>query len=250
MMQVIKIGGNELDELAFRQGLATAVAAAGAPVVIVHGGGKGIAEMQQRLGLRPLQVDGVRVTDAASLDVAQMVLSGHANKLLVSALLAAGVEAMGISGVDGGLLRCQKKLHPTVDLGYVGEIVQVNTRILHHLLAAGVTPVVSPISLGLVDGQIYNVNADDAAEAVARALRADVLTFVSNVPGVLDQHGEIIAALTAGQTADLIHSGVIHGGMIPKVQAALAVVAQGIPQARIVNLAGLARQGGTVFHAC
>lgn len=248
-MQVIKIGGNELDEWVFRQGLATAVAALGGPVVIVHGGGKAIAEMQQRLGLQPLKVDGVRVTDAASLDVAQMVLSGHANKLLVSALLAAGVEAMGISGVDGGLLRCQKKQHATVDLGYVGEIVSVNTRILHTLLAAGVTPVVSPISLGLVDGQIYNVNADEAAGAIARALKANLLTFVSNVPGVLDQNGQVMAALTAVQTTNLINSGIIHGGMIPKVRAALEVIAQGIPQARIVNLAGLGSGGGTVFMA-
>lgn len=247
-MQVIKIGGNELEDLAFRQKLATAVAAAGEPVILVHGGGKSIAEMQQRLGLLPVKVDGVRVTDAASLDVAQMVLSGHANKLLVSALLAAGVEAIGLSGVDGGLLRCQKKLHPTVDLGFVGEVVQVNTHILRNLLAAGVTPVVSPMSLGLVDGQIYNVNADEAASAIARAMNADLLTFVSNVPGVLNQQGQLIDALTSGQTAVLIQGGVICGGMIPKVQAALQAISQGIPQARIVNLAGLSQEsGGTVF---
>ncbi|MCA9961668.1 MAG: acetylglutamate kinase [Anaerolineales bacterium] len=248
-MQVIKIGGNELDELAFRQGLATAVATFSEPVIIVHGGGKAIADMQQRLGLQPVKVDGVRVTDAASLDVAQMVLSGHANKLIVSALLAANVQALGISGVDGGLLRCQKKHHPTVDLGYVGEIVQVNTHILHHLLAAGVTPVVSPISLGLADGQIYNVNADDAAAAIARAASANLLTFVSNVPGVLDQQGQLIPALTAQQTEDLILQGVIHGGMIPKVRAALQVISQDVPQARIVNLAGLGVNSGTLFTA-
>lgn len=248
-MQVIKVGGNELDEVLFRQRLATAVSALHEPVVIVHGGGKAIADMQQRLGLQPVKVDGVRVTDAASLEVAQMVLSGHANKLIVSALLAAGVEAMGISGVDGGLLRCHKKQHATVDLGYVGEVVSVHTRILQTLLAAGITPVVSPISLGVADGQIYNVNADDAASAVARALKAELLTFVSNVPGVLDHQGQLISALTAQQTEDLIHSGVIHGGMIPKVRAALQVIGEDVAQARIVDLAGLSVHSGTLFMA-
>lgn len=246
-MQVIKVGGNELGDLSFREVLATAVAHLPGPIILVHGGGKAIAHLQQKLGLRPTKVDGVRVTDAASLEVAQMVLSGQANKQLVAALLATGVQAVGLSGVDGGLLRCVKKQHPTVDLGHVGEIVQVNTPILHNLLAASITPVISPISLGLVDGQIYNVNADEAASAIASALHADLLTFVSNVPGVLDQGGQLIDRLTGPQTADLITNGIIHGGMIPKVQAALQVVAQGIPQARIVNLAGLGVGGGTIF---
>ncbi len=246
-MQVIKVGGNELSELSFRQGLATAVSQLTGPVILVHGGGKAIADMQEKLGLQPTKVDGVRVTDAASLEAAQMVLSGQANKHIVAALLAVGVQAVGLSGVDGGLLRCVKKQHPTIDLGYVGEIMQVNTDLLYTLLAAGLTPVISPISLGAVDGQIYNVNADEAASAVARALDAELLTFVSNVPGVLDPHGEVLASLTAVQTTELIHNKVINGGMIPKVQAALQVIAQGVPQARIVNLAGLGSGGGTMF---
>ena len=246
-MQVIKIGGNELGELSFREGLATAVSQLALPVILVHGGGKAIADMQEKLGLQPVKVDGVRVTDAASLDVAQMVLSGQANKYIVAALLAAGVQAVGLSGVDGGLLRCAPKQHPTVDLGYVGEIMQVNTALLHTLLAANITPVISPISLGLADGQIYNVNADEAASAIARAMQADLLTFVSNVPGVLGQNGQLIDSLTEPQTNDLIAEGIIHGGMIPKVQAALQVISQGIPQVRIVNLAGLGAGGGTIF---
>ncbi len=108
-MQVIKVGGNELGELSFRQGLATAVSQLTGPVILVHGGGKAIADMQEKLGLQPTKVDGVRVTDAASLEAAQMVLSGQANKHIVAALLAAGVQAVGLSGVDGGLLRCVKK---------------------------------------------------------------------------------------------------------------------------------------------
>ncbi|MCA9969428.1 MAG: acetylglutamate kinase, partial [Anaerolineales bacterium] len=245
-MQVIKVGGNELDERPFRAGLAAAVAGMGGPVVIVHGGGRAIAEMQARLGLRPEKVDGVRVTDAASLEVAQMVLSGQVNKRLGAALLAAGVAAVGLSGVDGGLLRCVRKAHPTVDLGWVGEIVDVNGRVLQVLLDAGLTPVVSPISLGL-DGEIYNVNADEAARAVAARLRAARLTFVSNVPGVLDADGRLAPALTAAAADELVQAGVINGGMIPKVQAALQAVETAVAQARIVDLAGLGVGGGTLF---
>lgn len=248
-MQVIKVGGNELAEPAFLQGLAQAVAQiqnnTGETAVIVHGGGKAIAEMQSKLGLPTVKVDGLRVTDAASLTVAEMVLSGHSNKLIVKALLAAGLPALGISGVDGGLLRCQKKQHPTADLGFVGEIVAVNAGLIERLLAAEFTIVISPISLG-VDGHTYNINADEAATAVAEAVNASVLHFVSNVPGVL-QNEAILPRLTIAQTEDLIRGGIITNGMIPKVRAACTAVSQGIAQARIVNLAGLAGEGGTVF---
>lgn len=244
-MQVLKIGGNELDAPGFLDGLAQAVAQTAEPVVIVHGGGKAIAGLQAQLGLQTVKVDGLRVTDHSSLAVAQMVLSGQANKQIVAALLAVGVDAIGLSGVDGGLLRCQKKRHPTADLGYVGEIVQVRAELLHALTAQGLTVVLSPISLGQ-DGYTYNVNADEAAGAVAKALPADLLNFVSNVPGVL-QDGAIIPALTVAQTETLIEQGVITEGMVPKVRAACTAVADGVPQARIVNLAGLQQSGGTLF---
>jgi acetylglutamate kinase len=175
-----------------------------------------------------------------------MVLSGQANKLIVAALLATGVDTVGLSGVDGGTLRCQKKLHPTADLGFVGTITRVRTGVVQSLLAQGITAVLSPISLG-EDGQIYNVNADEAASAVALALNAQLLDFISNVPGVLLE-GQVIPQLTPVQTEQLISDGVVNGGMIPKVRAALTAVASGIPQARIVNLAGLATAGGTVFY--
>ena len=245
-MQVLKIGGNELEVPSFRHALAQTVAALAEPVVVVHGGGKAIADMQSRLGLRPVMVDGLRVTDGPSLQIAQMVLSGYSNKLLVTALLAAGVEAIGISGVDGGLLRCVKRQHPAVDLGYVGQVVAVEDRILRYLLQQGMTPVVSPVSLGL-DGQVYNVNADEAAGTIATSLAAETLYFVSNVPGVLDGAGRPIPTLSTAETEALLNEGVIHGGMVPKVQAALDVIARGVPQARIVNLDGLQGTGGTVF---
>jgi acetylglutamate kinase len=245
-MHVLKIGGNELDNEAFLAGLAQAVAAAAAPVVIVHGGGRAIADLQSRLGLASVKVDGLRVTDAPSLVVAQMVLSGQANKQIVAALVAAGVDAIGLSGVDRGLLRCRKKQHPAADLGFVGEIVAVRQEILEQLVRQGVTPVISPISLGW-DGQIYNVNADTAAGAIALAVRADVLDFISNVPGVL-HHGRVVPALTAAETEQLIDARIICDGMVPKVRAALEALAQGVPQARIVNLAGLAQSQGTFFR--
>jgi acetylglutamate kinase len=202
--------------------------------------------MQARLGLKPVKVDGLRVTDAESLTVAQMVLSGLANKALVVALLAAGVEAVGLSGVDGGILRCQKKEVAGADLGFVGEIVSVRSDLLLQLTAQRIMPVVSPISLG-IDGQVYNVNADEAAGAIAAALPARVLHFISNVPGVLDRNGRLIARLTPARTERLIDEGVIHGGMVPKVRAALDVIGRGVPQARIVDLAQLAQSGGTTF---
>lgn len=248
-MQVIKVGGNELDDPAFLSGLAQAVkqiqTQTGEAIVIVHGGGKAIADVQERLGIIPRKVDGLRITDAESLMVAEMVLSGQSNKLIVRALLAVGVTAVGLSGVDGGVLRCQKKQHPTADLGFVGEIVAVQVDLIQQLAERGFTAVISPISLGL-DGHPYNVNADEAAAAVAKEVEASVLNFVSNVPGVL-QDGVILPHLTPKQTEDLITAGVITDGMIPKVRAACTAVAQGVLQARIVNLASLTTDGGTWF---
>ncbi|HSM58125.1 MAG TPA: acetylglutamate kinase [Candidatus Sulfomarinibacteraceae bacterium] len=245
-MLVLKIGGNELADPEFRAALGRMVATLSEQVILVHGGGQAIAQMQARLGIEPVMVDGLRVTDAASLEVAQMVLSGHTNKLIVTALLAAGVTAVGISGVDGGLLRCAKKAHDHVDLGLVGEIVEVNDRVLRPLLQSGVIPVISPISLG-PNEQVYNVNADEAAGALAAALQATTVCFVSNVPAVLDENGKPLQRLTANQVRTLIEGGVIRDGMIPKVTTALAALENGVPQARIVNLEGLANGAGTTL---
>ena len=214
MTRVIKIGGNEMNAPGFLEELAAQLArlAAAEPLVVVHGGGQDIAALQARLGLEPVKVDGLRVTDAESLAVAQMVLSGHTNKHVVRALLAAGLDAVGLSGVDGGLLRCRKKAHPTVDLGLVGEVTAVRVDLITRLLDAGTLPVISPISLG-EDGQIYNVNADEAAGAIAQALPAQALDFVSNVPGVL-QDGRLLSTLSPTQAEALISQGIIDGGMI------------------------------------
>jgi acetylglutamate kinase len=250
-MRVLKVGGNELSDPGFVDLLAQNVSRicreTGAAVIIVHGGGRAIADLQAQLGLETIKVDGLRVTDVESLTVAEMVLSGHSNKILVKALLAAGLDAIGLSGVDGGLLRCRKKQHPTTDLGYVGEIVNVRAELLDRLSAQGLNIVLSPISLGH-DSLTYNVNADEAATSVALATGAEQLDFISNVPGVL-QGNNVVPQLTAGQTEQLIAQGVISGGMIPKVRSALQAIQQGVAQARIVDLAGLANGGGTTFVA-
>ncbi|MGB1252513.1 MAG: acetylglutamate kinase [Candidatus Promineifilaceae bacterium] len=246
-MRVLKVGGNELSDSNFLAGLAHAIATLSKlePVVIVHGGGRAIADLHTQLGIATIKVDGLRVTSGRSLGIAEMVLSGQANKLLVRALLAVGVDALGISGVDAQLLTAKKKAHPTTDLGYVGEVAAVRTNVLERLLSQGFVPVVSPISADS-NQQPYNINADEAATAIASALQADLFDFISNVPGVLNE-GNPIPSLTVTEANALIESGVVYGGMIPKVNAALSAVAKGVKRTRIVNLAGLLTDSGTVF---
>ncbi|MCJ7824464.1 MAG: acetylglutamate kinase [Anaerolineales bacterium] len=244
---MIKIGGNEIDKPGFRDELARVLVGHVEPVVLVHGGGKAVDELLAQLGLNPLKVQGMRCTDSDTLRVTLMVLCGWVNKQLVASLIARGVDAMGMSGVDGGLIRVRKLEHPGVDLGMVGEIVSVRCRFLQVLIDQGIVPVVSPISLG-IDGRIYNVNADQVASAVALAMNADALEFVSNVPGVL-QNGVVTPHLDSTEAAHLIAAGEINGGMVPKVNAALHALQQGVPQVRITDLTGLEQSGGTTLTA-
>ena len=246
-MRILKIGGNEQSDPDFMNGLAKAIAqlTEQEAVVVVHGGGKAMVNLFDRLNIKTHKVDGLRVTNAETVWVAEMVLSGQSNKLLVRTLLQAGVNALGISGVDGGLIDAKKRLHPSADLGFVGEVVGVKTEVIEKLVGQGFVPVVSPISADS-HGQPYNINADDAATAIAAALKADSLDFISNVPGVL-QNGKLVKALSRKETEQLIEDEIITDGMIPKVRAATAAVQQGVVRARIVNLAGFA-DGGTVFH--
>lgn len=242
---VVKIGGNDMDQPGFYEQLAQAVASVQqhTPCILVHGGGRAINRLQEQLGLQPVYHNGQRVTDDATLEVAAMVLSGLVNKQIVLALLNAGVDAIGLSGVDRALLTVEPW---APELGRVGRIVHVRTEPLFELCAQGVVPVISPISAG--PGGTYNVNADHAAGAIAGALQAAHAAFVTNVPGVWV--GEQIApALSVAEAEELIARGVISGGMIPKVQAALAAVAHGVRQAVITDLPGLAAGTGTVFVA-
>jgi acetylglutamate kinase len=243
---VLKVSGHELSDEAYLRDFAQAVAVLDASVVVVHGGGKDITALQERLGLEAQFVDGVRVTDQASLAVAEMVLCGVVNKRLVRALRAGGVpNALGLSGVDAGLVRAEK-MQASVDMGYTGSVAGVNADVLHTLLGKGFTLVLAPICDG--ESTNYNVNADHVAAAVARALPAERLTFVSNVEGVL-QDGRVLPVLTATQVQALIAQGVIVGGMIPKVQMALDALHHGVPKVAITNLNGLRTHGGTVFTA-
>ncbi|MFQ5578473.1 MAG: acetylglutamate kinase, partial [Anaerolineae bacterium] len=202
-------------------------------------------QLQQRLGLEPQYIDGLRVTSAESLSLVKMVLAGRVNKRLVAALSEAGLDAFGMSGVDRACIRATKLTHPGGDLGFVGEVARVRTEVFTRLLDEGVTPVVSPICYG-PGGDIFNVNADHVAVALAVALRAGQLVFVSNVPGVL-QDDTLLPTLTPPRVDALTGAGVIHGGMVPKVRSAVRAVEQGVASVRITDLTGLKTGAGTVI---
>jgi acetylglutamate kinase len=241
---LIKIGGNEIDDPAFLIELASTIRGLNTPVVIVHGGGKEISTLQQQIGIEPRYLDGVRITDAASLAVVEMVLAGIVNKRLVRYLLVSGVDALGLSGVDRGLVRAEKMQHPTQDMGFTGSVTAVRGEVVLDLLAQGVTPVIAPVCLGQDNN--YNVNADHVAGAIAAAIHASRVVFLTNVEGVLVGE-QVMKMLTAAQAETLMHNGTIFGGMIPKVKTALHTLELGVPQAVITNLAGLKTHGGTIF---
>lgn len=244
---VLKVGGNELDDPDFLHGLVQAVQAVrheGHYPVIVHGGGKAVTDLQAKLGLAEVRVEGLRVTDDASMDIVEMVLSGLMNKRIVRALVHAGVRAAGVSGVDDGTIYVEKMWHPLGDLGRVGDVQDVDDHLLRTLIAAGIVPVVSPVSFGALDAQSYNVNADHAATAIAAKLGAIKLVFISNVPGILVA-GRVVRAVTADQAERWIDEGIIFGGMIPKVRSAVEAVRTGVAQAEITNLAGIQDGTGT-----
>lgn len=241
---VIKIGGNEIDDPAFLSALAEVVRGYPEPLIIVHGGGKEITTLQTALGITPRYVDGLRITDAESLAVVEMVLCGVVNKRLVRLLTTVGVDAVGMSGVDRGLVRAKKMQHPIEDMQFTGEIVAVRGEVLHDLLTLGVTPVIAPVCIG--EWNNYNVNADHVAGAIATAIDAARVVFLTNVPGVL-HNGGVIPTLSITQAEALIADGTIFGGMIPKVRTALGALDDGVSQAVITNLDGLRTNSGTSF---
>ena len=242
---VLKISGHELDDADYLRDFANTLARMNQPVIIVHGGGKEISALQTRLGIEPRYIDGIRITDAESLVLVEMVMCGTINKRIVRTLLAAGVQAIGLSGVDGGIVQAVKMVHPTVDMGVTGQIVTVNPKLLQALLSNGYVPVLAPVSLG--QDSSYNVNADHVAGAIAAAVGASRVIFISNVPGVM-KNGEVLATLNPAQTETLVEDGTINGGMIPKVRTALEALTLGVTQSVITNLAGLQSAGGTVFR--
>jgi acetylglutamate kinase len=231
-VRVVKIGGNELDRPAWVAACARALKAAG-PVVVVHGGGQAVSALSRRLGLPVEQRDGLRVTTPEIAEIVEMVLGGPMNRLLVSALRAAGLDAIGLCGVDGGLLTAQPL--PGA-LGEVGEIVTVRASLLQSLLLAGLTPVVAPVAPSLMAPvRPLNVNADQAAAAIAGAIGAQELLFVSDVPGVAVD-GVPQPTLAAAEIEPMIEQGVAAGGMAAKLRAAVQALGAGVRAVRIGDL--------------
>ena len=241
---VLKISGHYLDDDKLLKQFAGIVASSDEQLIIIHGGGKEITRLQTKLDIEPRYVDGLRITDADSLALVEMVLCGSVNKRLVRYLLAAGVDAQGMSGVDRGLVRARQMRHASEDMGYTGTVVSVREAVLFQLLHRGVTPVIAPVSVG--EHSNFNLNADPVAGAIASAVSADKVVFISNVAGVL-VNGERIKTLTGLQAESYIADGVIYGGMIPKVKTALHVLSSGVPQVVITDLDGWASHGGTTF---
>ena len=234
----IKIGGNEIDEPEFVSGLVDVLKElSDTPPIIVHGGGKEITAALDKFEIKYRTVDGLRVTDEVSLRVVEMVLSGAVNKRLVGKFTAAGLSAIGLSGVDMGIFRAVKLMPKGQDLGLVGQIVQVQSEIIEDFISSGIIPIISPISLGL-DGLTYNVNADHAALKMALALGSSSLVFVTNVEGVM-AGDKVLSRLTPSRAEELIAEGKIYGGMIPKVTSALEALSGGLPEVWITNLDGL-----------
>lgn len=268
---VVKYGGHAMGDPELARDFAEDVVLmkmVGINVVVVHGGGPQIGSMLKRLGVESQFIGGLRVTDKETAQIAEMVLAGSINKEIVGWIGQAGGRAVGISGKDAGLVTAEKVggkrdadplqgIERHVDLGFVGEPVAVDTRILKSLAADGIIPVVAPIAGG-TDGHTYNINADTMAGAVAAALGARRFFLLTDVPGVLDKSGELLSDLDSARIAALKDDGTISGGMIPKVETCLHAVAGGVDAAVILDgriphvmlLEIFTRQGaGTLVHA-
>ena len=212
--------------------------------VVVHGGGPQIGAMLKKLDIQSTFIDGLRVTDAAAVEVVEMVLTGSINKQIVSAINAAGGRAVGLSGKDGNLVVARKvalsKTDPAtgerkaVDLGFVGEPERINPEVLHTMMKSEIIPVIAPIGIG-AKGETYNINADTVAGAVAGAMKAERLVLLTDVEGVLDKDKKLVSRLTVREARALIADGTISGGMIPKIQTAIDAVEAGVKAAVILD---------------
>ncbi len=251
---VVKYGGHAMgnETLAAQFGRDIALLKqVGVNPVVVHGGGPQINAMLQRLAIPSTFVDGLRVTDASMVEVVEMVLAGTVNKHVTGLINQAGALAVGICGKDGGLIRARKltrtvrdpdsHIERALDLGFVGEPESVDVRVIHALTGAGLIPVIAPVAMGS-DGQTYNINADSVAGAIAGALGARRLLMLTDVAGVLDADRQLIPDLTIAQVEANIASGVISGGMIPKVENCVDAVRKGVRGAVILD--------GRIGHAC
>ncbi len=252
---VIKYGGAAMTDEELKQSVALDIILmryVGMQPVVVHGGGPEITRAMERAGLTPTFVGGFRVTDQETMKIVEMVLVGQINQELVALINSSGGSAVGLSGKDGGLIRAKKAgsvaaaetpvglVEPGVDLGFVGEIVAVDARILRTLERDRFTPVVAPTGVDEA-GVTYNINADLAAGEIASALQAEKLVLLTDTDGILDKDGALIPTLSRKEVERLIADGVISGGMLPKVQACLTALDNGVRKTHIVN--------GTIPHA-
>jgi acetylglutamate kinase len=244
---VVKYGGHAMGDAEAARDFAEDIVllkAVGINPVVIHGGGPQIGAMLKKLGVESSFVDGLRVTDAETAKIAEMVLSGAINKELVSWISQAGGKAVGISGKDGGFVTAEKierttrdpdsNIERVVDLGFVGEPKSVDRSVIDTISGAGMIPVVAPIGVG-TDGHTYNINADTMAGAVAAALGAARLFLLTDVPGVLNKAGDLLADLDPTQIAALRADGTISGGMIPKLETCVSAVEAGVDAAVILD---------------
>ncbi|MCG6985258.1 MAG: acetylglutamate kinase [Thiocapsa sp.] len=250
---VIKYGGNAMVDEPLKQGFARDVVLmklVGINPVIVHGGGPQIGALLKRLGKASEFVQGMRVTDAETMDAVEMVLGGLVNKEIVNFINQHGGSAVGLTGKDGDLIRARKLLlrrdapelavPEIIDIGHVGEVESIDAGVVHLLVEGDFIPVIAPIGVG-EDGRSYNINADLVAGKIAEVLKAEKLLLLTNTVGLLDSEGALISELDIGRVQTLIKEGVIAGGMLPKVQCAIEAVQSGVKSAHIID--------GRVEHA-
>lgn len=234
---VVKYGGHAMTDDSYQASFAADVVLLkhiGVRPVIVHGGGPQIAATLSRMGKTSSFVDGRRVTDDETMEVVEMVLGGKINREIVELVQQAGGRAIGLTGSDGGLLQVERKLINGQDLGRVGDPTAVDPSVLLATMDAGFIPVVAPIGVD-AKGMSYNVNADEAAGAIAAALRAEKLILLTDVEGVLDAKGQLISQLTIAQCRSLIAAGTIKGGMIPKMECCIDALAGGVSRTHVVD---------------
>ncbi len=239
---VIKFGGNAMGDDAAMAEFARDIVLmrqVGVNPVVVHGGGPMINDLLGKLGIKSEFVRGKRVTDKATVEVVEMVLSGLVNKRIVQAINDQGGRAVGISGKDDDLMVCEPD---DPELGFVGRPVEIDTEVLEDLYKAGIVPVVAPVGTGVNDNETFNVNGDTAAGAIAGALKADRLLLLTDVPGIKDGTGEVVTQLHPDQVRAMIADGTISGGMIPKAETALAALEGGVRAVVILD--------GRIPNAC
>ena len=247
---VIKYGGNAMTDPALKDGFARDVVllkVVGMNPVIVHGGGPQIDDLLKRVGKKGEFIQGMRVTDAETMDVVEMVLGGQVNKDIVNLFNRCGGKAVGLTGKDGGLIRARKMMvrsapgsDEMVDIGQVGEVESIDPAIVNLLHTQDFIPVIAPVGVG-ANGESYNINADLVAGKVAEILKAEKLIVLTNTAGVLDKDGNLLTGLTSRKVDELFADGTIHGGMLPKIGSALEAVKNGVNTCHIID--------GRVEHA-